>query len=59
MWTVDIDVGGTLTDGLFTGDDRVACVNADTTPPDLTMCLFDCLAKRAAQLNFPDPICPR
>ncbi len=54
MWTVDIDVGGTLTDGLFTGSDGVACVKVDTTPHDLTVCLFDCLAQGAAQLNFPD-----
>ena len=54
MWTVDIDVGGTLTDGLFTGSDSVTCVKVDTTPHDLTVCLFDCLAQGAAQLNFPD-----
>jgi N-methylhydantoinase A len=54
VWTVDIDVGGTLTDGLFTGGDRVACVKVDTTPHDLTVCLFDCLTQGAAQLNFPD-----
>jgi N-methylhydantoinase A/oxoprolinase/acetone carboxylase beta subunit len=54
VWTVDIDVGGTLTDGLFTGSDSVACVKVDTTPHDLTVCLFDCLAQGAAQLNFPD-----
>jgi N-methylhydantoinase A len=54
VWTVDIDVGGTLTDGLFTGSDGVTCVKVDTTPHDLTVCLFDCLAQGAAQLNFPD-----
>jgi N-methylhydantoinase A/oxoprolinase/acetone carboxylase beta subunit len=54
VWTVDIDVGGTLTDGLFTGGDSVTCVKVDTTPHDLTVCLFDCLAQGAARLNFPD-----
>jgi N-methylhydantoinase A/oxoprolinase/acetone carboxylase beta subunit len=54
VWTVDIDVGGTLTDGLFTSGDSVTCVKVDTTPHDLTVCLFDCLAQGAAQLNFPD-----
>jgi N-methylhydantoinase A/oxoprolinase/acetone carboxylase beta subunit len=54
VWTVDIDVGGTLTDGLFTSADRVASVKVDTTPHDLTVCLFDCLAQGAAQLGFPD-----
>jgi N-methylhydantoinase A len=54
VWTVDIDVGGTLTDGLFTSADRVASVKVDTTPHDLTVCLFDCLAQGAEQLHFPD-----
>jgi N-methylhydantoinase A/oxoprolinase/acetone carboxylase beta subunit len=54
VWTVDIDVGGTLTDGLFTGSDGVTSVKVDTTPHDLTVCLFDCLAQGAEKLNFPD-----
>jgi N-methylhydantoinase A len=54
MWTVDIDVGGTLTDGLFTRDDHVFNIKVDTTPHDLTVCLFDCLAQAAAQLDFAD-----
>ena len=54
MWTVDIDVGGTLTDALFTGADESFCVKVDTTPHDLTVCLFDCLSQGAAKLNFPD-----
>jgi len=54
VWTVDIDVGGTLTDGLFSGGGRMVSVKVDTTPHDLTVCLFDCLAQGAAKLNFPD-----
>jgi N-methylhydantoinase A/oxoprolinase/acetone carboxylase beta subunit len=54
VWTVDIDVGGTLTDALFTSADGSFCVKVDTTPHDLTVCLFDCLAQAAAKLNFPD-----
>ncbi len=53
MWTVDIDVGGTLTDGIFTNGANLACVKVDTTPHDLTVCLFDCLAQGAASLGFP------
>jgi N-methylhydantoinase A/oxoprolinase/acetone carboxylase beta subunit len=56
LWTVDIDVGGTLTDGLFTGGDTVTSVKVDTTPHDLTVCLFDCLAQGAAKLHFPDTV---
>ena len=52
MWTVDIDVGGTLTDALFTKDDEVFCVKVDTTPHDLTVCLFDCLSQAAGKLGF-------
>jgi N-methylhydantoinase A/oxoprolinase/acetone carboxylase beta subunit len=54
VWTVDIDVGGTLTDALFTNADESFCVKVDTTPHDLTVCLFDCLSQAAAKLNFPD-----
>jgi N-methylhydantoinase A len=54
VWTVDIDVGGTLTDGLFSDGETVVCAKVDTTPHDLTVCLFDCLAEGAAQLGFPD-----
>ena len=52
VWSVDIDVGGTLTDGIFTSGDNVVCVKVDTTPHDLTVCLFDCLAEGAAKLDF-------
>lgn len=54
MWTVDIDVGGTLTDGLFSGGGPVVSVKVDTTPHDLTVCLFDCLGQGAAKLGFAD-----
>ena len=54
MWTVDIDVGGTLTDGLFSDGNRVECVKVDSTPHDLTVCLFDCLAQGAARAGYPD-----
>jgi len=54
VWTVDIDVGGTLTDALFTQAAEVFCVKVDTTPHDLTVCLFDCLSQAAAKLDFPD-----
>jgi N-methylhydantoinase A len=52
--TVDIDVGGTLTDGIFIKDASTVCVKVDTTPHDLTVCLFDCLTQGATQLGFDD-----
>ena len=54
MLTVDIDVGGTLTDGLFSDGEKVACVKVDTTPHDLTVCLLDCLTQGAGQFGFAD-----
>ena len=56
MWTVDIDVGGTLTDGLFTSGDDFVCVKVDTTPHDLTVCLFDCLNQAAEKIGFLDAV---
>jgi N-methylhydantoinase A/oxoprolinase/acetone carboxylase beta subunit len=56
VWTVDIDVGGTLTDGLFTSGDNLFCIKVDTTPHDLTVCLMDCLAQAASKLNFADTV---
>jgi N-methylhydantoinase A len=56
VWTADIDVGGTLTDGLFTSGDDVVCVKVDTTPHDLTVCLFDCLNQAAEKMGFSDAI---
>ena len=56
MWTVDIDVGGTLTDGLFTSGDDFVCVKVDTTPHDLTVCLFDCLNQAAKKMGFLDAV---
>ncbi|MFZ0910348.1 MAG: hydantoinase/oxoprolinase family protein [Candidatus Acidiferrales bacterium] len=54
VWTADIDVGGTLTDGLFTDGSNIVSVKVDTTPHDLTVCLFDCLTQAATKLDFPD-----
>lgn len=54
MWTVDIDVGGTLTDGIFTNGEQLFSAKVDTTPHDLTVCLFDCLAQGASKLGFAD-----
>ena len=54
MLTVDIDIGGTLTDGIFSDGRKVVCSKVDTTPHDLTICLFDCLTQGAAQLGYTD-----
>ncbi len=54
MYTIDIDVGGTLTDGLFGNAEQLASVKVDTTPHDLTVCFLDCLQAGADQLGFDD-----
>ena len=54
MYTVDIDVGGTLTDGLFSDGKTAIPVKVDTTPHDLTVCFQDCLTQGARHLGFDD-----
>jgi N-methylhydantoinase A/oxoprolinase/acetone carboxylase beta subunit len=52
--TADIDIGGTLTDGIFINGEQLVCVKVDTTPHDLTVCLLDCLTQGAMQLGYTD-----
>lgn len=54
MYSIDIDVGGTLTDGIFSDGSRLVCAKVDSTAHDLTVCLFDCLTSGATQLGFSD-----
>jgi N-methylhydantoinase A len=54
MYTVDIDVGGTLTDGLFSDGKTAIPVKVDTTPHDLTVCFQDCLTEGARRFGFDD-----
>ena len=53
-YTVDIDIGGTLTDGLFSDGTSVTPIKVDTTPHDFTVCFFECLREGARQLGFAD-----
>lgn len=50
-FTIDIDNGGTFTDGLFTGDGRIGWVKVDTTLHDLTVCFL----KGAIKISPPAP----
>jgi N-methylhydantoinase A len=56
LLTVDIDIGGTLTDGIFVDGKNIVCAKVDTTPHDLTICLFDCLTQGATQLGYTDVV---
>jgi len=39
--TIDIDTGGTFTDGVFVFGDRAASVQVPTTPHDLIVCFLN------------------
>ena len=47
MFTIDIDTGGTCTDGFISRDGEFKTVKVLTTPHDLTVCLADCIKEGA------------
>ena len=51
--TINIDTGGTFTDGYFTRAGKAERVKVDTTPHDLTECLAACVAEGAHRLGYP------
>ena len=51
-YTIDIDTGGSFTDGFITAGDRIEMVKVDTTPHDLTVCFLDCIEEGANRLGF-------
>jgi N-methylhydantoinase A len=53
-YTVDIDIGGTLTDGLYSDGHVVTPVKVETTPHDFTVCFFENLKAGATELGFGD-----
>ena len=53
MLTADIDIGGTLTDGIFIDGTKLVCVKVDTTPHDLTVCFLECIKAGAARFGVP------
>ncbi len=52
-YTIDIDTGGTFTDGFFVLGNRVASVKVPTTPHDLTVCFLHCIEAGAEQFGLP------
>ncbi len=52
--TVDIDIGGTLTDGLFSDGSTYWTAKVDTTPHDFTVCFFTCLEEGARIGGYED-----
>ncbi|MBN1161845.1 MAG: hypothetical protein JXA17_07860, partial [Dehalococcoidales bacterium] len=51
-FTIDIDNGGTFTDGFFTGEGQIEWVKVDTTPHDLTICFLKCVEEGAIKLGL-------
>jgi N-methylhydantoinase A/oxoprolinase/acetone carboxylase beta subunit len=51
-FTIDIDNGGTFTDGFFTGDGHIEWVKVDTTPHDLTVCFLKCIEEGAMKFGL-------
>ncbi|MCB2227096.1 MAG: hydantoinase/oxoprolinase family protein [Desulfarculaceae bacterium] len=52
-FSIDIDTGGTFTDGFFLSGDRSASVKVPTTPHDLTECFLKCIEAGAARFGLP------
>ncbi|MBN2239852.1 MAG: hydantoinase/oxoprolinase family protein [Dehalococcoidales bacterium] len=51
---MDIDTGGTFTDGFVRGNGRTELVKVDTTPHDFTICFMECIEEAAAKFGFED-----
>ncbi|GAA3163224.1 hypothetical protein GCM10010531_14020 [Blastococcus jejuensis] len=59
MFTIDIDTGGTMTDGLVSGSGadgppQVVSLKVETTPHDVTIAFVDVLEAARAELGFTD-----
>lgn len=50
-FSIDIDTGGTFTDGLVRGNGRWEVVKVDTTPHDLTVCFMNCIEEAARRFG--------
>ncbi|WP_433755686.1 hydantoinase/oxoprolinase family protein [Nocardia sp. CA-135398] len=54
MYNVDIDTGGTMTDGLVSGSDRVVSLKVETTPHDMTVAFMNILEAARAAFEYSD-----
>ncbi|PWC52537.1 hydantoinase/oxoprolinase family protein [Azospirillum sp. TSO22-1] len=52
-YTIDIDTGGTFTDGFFAHGEEFRSVKTPTTPHDLTACFIDCIRAGAEAFGVP------
>ncbi len=51
MLIIDIDTGGTFTDGFFTHNGELTTVKVLSTPHDFTVCLAECIKEASKQLH--------
>jgi len=51
-FNMDIDTGGTFTDGFVRGDGRIELVKVDTTPHDFSLCFMECVGEAAKRFGF-------
>lgn len=59
-YTIDIDTGGTFTDGFFALGERVETVKVPTTPHDLTVCFLECIRAGAERFGLtPEDLLPQ
>lgn len=56
MYTVDIDTGGTMTDGLVAGGSQLLAIKVDTTPHDFTVSFRQVLVEAARALGHGDDL---
>jgi N-methylhydantoinase A len=52
VYTIDIDTGGTFTDGYVVADPGALTVKVETTPHDLTLCFSACIEEAARRLSM-------
>lgn len=52
MFTIDIDTGGTCTDGFISRNGEFKTVKVLTTPHDLTVCFADCIKEGAKMFDI-------
>ena len=52
MYSIDIDIGGTFTDGFFTDGTDVRTVKVLSTPHDITECFMNCVMDGASSFGL-------
>lgn len=56
MYTVDIDTGGTMTDGLVADGSELHAIKVDTTPHDFTVSFRQVLVEAARMLGYEEDV---